>query len=187
MAASINASTSAGVVTTADTSGNLNLQSNGVTVFGITANGIVAPTFGVGTVVYSNVITAMVTGSNATTTFTDTGASLSLVAGTYIVQCSATILIGGATGTYPVGAIPSLLFTYSSNTTFGGNYAGFANATTPNIFASTSINLILVVSTTTTYKTRFGWFDNSGSSSVTQDYLMAGTYLPHRIIATRIA
>jgi hypothetical protein len=80
-----------------------------------------------------------------------------------------------------------LLFTYSSNTTFGGNYAGFANATTPNIFASTSINLILVVSTTTTYKTRFGWFDNSGSSSVTQDYLMAGTYLPHRIIATRIA
>jgi len=40
MAASINASTSAGVVTTADTSGNLNLQSNGATVLAMTSAGI---------------------------------------------------------------------------------------------------------------------------------------------------
>ena len=39
MAASINASTSAGVVTTADTSGNLNLQSNGTTKLAITSTG----------------------------------------------------------------------------------------------------------------------------------------------------
>ena len=39
MAASINASTSAGVVTTADTSGNLNLQSNGTTIIGYTSAG----------------------------------------------------------------------------------------------------------------------------------------------------
>jgi len=40
MAASINASTSAGVVTTADTTGNLNLQSNGTTVLAMTSAGI---------------------------------------------------------------------------------------------------------------------------------------------------
>jgi len=40
MAASINASTSAGVVTTADTTGNLNLQSNGATVLAMTSAGI---------------------------------------------------------------------------------------------------------------------------------------------------
>ena len=39
MAASINASTSAGVVTTADTTGNLNLQSNGTTIVAITSAG----------------------------------------------------------------------------------------------------------------------------------------------------
>ena len=39
MAASINASTSAGVVTTADTSGNLNLQSNGTTKVALTSTG----------------------------------------------------------------------------------------------------------------------------------------------------
>jgi hypothetical protein len=39
MAASINASTSAGVVTTADTSGNLNLQSNGTTIVALTSAG----------------------------------------------------------------------------------------------------------------------------------------------------
>jgi len=40
MAASINASTSAGVVTTADTTGNLNLQSNGTTVLAMTSAGV---------------------------------------------------------------------------------------------------------------------------------------------------
>ena len=40
MAATINASTSAGVVTTADTSGNLNLQSNGTTIIGYTSTGV---------------------------------------------------------------------------------------------------------------------------------------------------
>ena len=39
MAASINASTSAGVVTTADTTGNLNLQSNGTTIVALTSTG----------------------------------------------------------------------------------------------------------------------------------------------------
>jgi hypothetical protein len=39
MAASINASTSAGVVTTADTTGNLNLQSNGTTIVALTSAG----------------------------------------------------------------------------------------------------------------------------------------------------
>ena len=42
MAASINASTSAGVVTTADTTGNLNLQSNGTTMVAFTATGVTA-------------------------------------------------------------------------------------------------------------------------------------------------
>jgi hypothetical protein len=40
MAASVNASTSAGVVITADTTGNLNLQSNGTTIIGYTSAGV---------------------------------------------------------------------------------------------------------------------------------------------------
>jgi hypothetical protein len=39
MASTINASTSAGVVTTADTTGNLNLQSNGTTIVALTSAG----------------------------------------------------------------------------------------------------------------------------------------------------
>ena len=54
MAASINASTSGGVVTTADTTGNLNLQSNGTTVLAMTSAGVAVT----GTQSVSGIVTA---------------------------------------------------------------------------------------------------------------------------------
>ena len=64
MAATINASTSAGVVTTADTSGNLNLQSNGTTIIGYTSAG--ATVTGALTVTKSGNTAALITQTGAT-------------------------------------------------------------------------------------------------------------------------
>jgi hypothetical protein len=63
MAASINASTSAGVVTTADTSGNLNLQSNGTTIVALTSAGAAVT----GTLSASGKITATTAGIDVPT------------------------------------------------------------------------------------------------------------------------
>ena len=63
MAATINASTSAGVVTTADTSGNLNLQSNGTTIIGYTSAGATVT----GTLSASGKITATTAGIDVPT------------------------------------------------------------------------------------------------------------------------
>jgi hypothetical protein len=64
MAASINASTSAGVVTTADTTGNLNLQSNGTTVLAMTSAGIAVT----GTLGATNLLSGTYTPSISDTT-----------------------------------------------------------------------------------------------------------------------
>ena len=63
MASTINASTSAGVVTTADTSGNLNLQSNGTTIIGYTSAGAAVT----GTLSASGKITATTAGIDVPT------------------------------------------------------------------------------------------------------------------------
>jgi len=63
MAASINASTSAGVVTTADTSGDLNLQSNGTTIVALTSTGAAVT----GTLSASGKITATTAGIDVAT------------------------------------------------------------------------------------------------------------------------
>jgi hypothetical protein len=63
MAASINASTSGGVVTTADTTGNLNLQSNGTTVLAMTSAGVAVT----GTLIPSGKITATTAGIDVPT------------------------------------------------------------------------------------------------------------------------
>jgi len=63
MAASINASTSGGVVTTADTTGNLNLQSNGTTIVALTSAGVAVT----GTFVPSGKITATTAGIDVPT------------------------------------------------------------------------------------------------------------------------
>jgi hypothetical protein len=63
MAASINASTSAGVVTTADTTGNLNIQSNGATVLAMPSAGVAVT----GTFVPSGKITATTAGIDVPT------------------------------------------------------------------------------------------------------------------------
>jgi hypothetical protein len=70
MASTINASTSAGVVTTADTSGNLNLQSNGTTIVALTSTGAAVT----GTLSASGV-TTFANGTAAAPSLSFTGAS----------------------------------------------------------------------------------------------------------------
>jgi hypothetical protein len=92
MAASINASTSAGVVTTADTTGNLNLQSNGATVLAMTSAGIAVT----GTLIPSGKITATTAGIDVPTsalgtcysgTYTPTITNATNTTQTTAIQC----------------------------------------------------------------------------------------------------
>jgi hypothetical protein len=87
MAVTINASTSAGLVTSADTSGNLDLQSGGVTKASVTSSGLnvagaltvngVAPTYGKVLQVVSSTFSNQT--DIASTSYTDvTGSSLSI-------------------------------------------------------------------------------------------------------------
>ena len=82
MASSINASTSAGVVTTADTTGNLSLQSNGTTIAALTSTGLAvtgagsfSTTLGVTGTSTTNIINAIKTTGGDTITFTNAAAN----------------------------------------------------------------------------------------------------------------
>jgi hypothetical protein len=113
MATIINASTSAGLVQTADTSGNLNLQSNGSTIVAVTSTGVAvtgtlsASGGNVGTTTNNNaavgvigeyVSSAVGTGSNSLTTATAKNlTTISLTAGDWDV--SGCIFLDGAVTT----------------------------------------------------------------------------------------
>lgn len=82
MTASINASTTAGVVVTSDTSGSLAIQSNGTTIATVSSAGLVMPTgtymYAPGSVVQVKNATDGVQVTTGSTSFQTTGLSLSI-------------------------------------------------------------------------------------------------------------
>jgi len=135
MAASINASTSAGVVTTADTTGNLNLQSNGTTKLAITSAGTAvagtntndaAATGYVGEYVESvvgpiNYPTSGGTPGNITT--------ISLTAGDWDVTFFAYLSSNGATVTTNIIMISLYSGATQTDRVFGSNWTYVSNPT----------------------------------------------------------
>jgi hypothetical protein len=108
MASTINASTSAGVVTTVDTTGNLNLQSNGTTIVALTSTGAAVT----GTLSASGKVTATTAGIDVPTSnlgMVNSGAyTPSLTNGTNMAASTAyplqylrvgnTVVVGGYVG-----------------------------------------------------------------------------------------
>ncbi len=165
MAASINASTSAGVVTTADTSGNLNLQSNGTTIISYTSTGstftgnVGVPVLHIQHTEAQNTDGGGITSGawrtmtlNATAKNTLTGASLAanaitLAAGSYYVEASQNVS-GTARSqlrVYQTSGTPAVLVTGISN------YAGNIEISAKGFFilaSSQTIELQAQISTT---------------------------------------
>ena len=160
MASSINASTSSGIVQTADTSGILNLQSNGTTVASVSSTGVAVignitasgATGGIGpgpacsaypssNQTLSSATTTKIlyqteefdTNSNfASSTFTPTVAGYYQVSAAFEIN---TTLCNGSISLYKNGSIYKRLFSVGvlAGDTFGGSCLVFLNGTTDYI------------------------------------------------------
>ena len=151
----------------------------------ITGTGsILASSIG-GNVTQSNTITANVVGSTTAGTFTDTGASLSLVAGTYLITTVAPLYLESQSGTTVAFRAGKLVLTDNSNTIVGAMYGGVSTHTSVSPIV---LSFALTVTGTTTYKTRFTTVNNSGSPTLGNFVLYAssGDLVSHNIIATRL-
>ena len=170
---------------TTDTLTNKTLTSPAITTPTITGTGsILASSIG-GNVTQSNIVTASVSGSTTAQTYTDTGASLSLVAGTYIISTVALLTLSTQSGTGVAHRMTQLALTNNSNTIIESVFIG--GSTSFGTYANV-LSFVLTVSSTTTYKTRFTSMNNSGSPTITGCDLSAqtSTLTSHSIIATRL-
>jgi hypothetical protein len=191
MSTIINATTTNGVVIQPDNSGSLVLQTNsGTTALTIDtsqnatfAKAISALAIG-GNVTQSNSVTASFAGSSTAETYTDTGASLSLNAGTYLITTTAILAMQSQSGTTVAYRQAKLALTDNSNNVqrvilCGGATTGFGTYTG-------TLSFVLTVSSTTTYKTRFSSENNSGTPTISNLFLYAEAPYPHNIIAIRL-
>ena len=191
MSTIINATTTNGVVIQPDNSGSLVLQTNsGTTALTIDtsqnatfAKAISSLAIG-GNVTQSNSVTTNITGSTTAGTYTDTGASLSLNAGTYLITTTGMLVMATQSGTTVAYRIAKLALTDNSNNVqkailCGGATTGFGTYTG-------TLSFVLTVSSTTTYKTRFTTDNNSGSPTISGLNIYADAEYPHNIIATRL-
>jgi hypothetical protein len=150
----------------------------------ISASGVITATSIGGNVTQSNIRTSNVLGSVTQGSYTDTGASLVLVAGTYLITTTAILVLETQSGTSVGYRITQLALTDNSNnvqqTIFcGGASTGFGTYTG-------TLSFLLTVPSTTTYKTRFTSLSNSGSPTIGSLQMYASSGYPHEIIATRL-
>ena len=171
MASSINASTSAGLVTSADTSGDLNIQSGGSTKIAVTSAGVAVTGLSKASLPTGSVLQVVNT-SNTTTYTTSTNAYISLGLSLSITPTSATskILVlcsiastGKETGnTYAAFRLDK---NGSSLQTNIGLYGGRTASTALNYSAGTSFHYLDSPATTssTTYEIKMNSDDNLAS------------------------
>jgi hypothetical protein len=143
---------------TTDTLTNKTLTSPTITG----AGSILASSIG-GNITQSNNAADFVAGSTTAGTFTDTGVSLSLVAGTYLITTVAPLYMESQSGTTNAFRIARLVLTDNSNTIVGSMWGG---ASTNTGIYPIVLSFALTVTSTTTYKTRFTTVTNSGSPTI---------------------
>lgn len=181
MAVTLNASTTAGLVTSADTSGNLDLQAGGVTKIAVTSAGAnivgtltvngVAPASGkVLQVVNSSETTPV---SNSTTTYTDTGLTATITPTSATSKILVLVNQNGVTkssGGAGVGNSLRLLRGASAIINFQF-YAGYTNTSVINYIGTVGTCYLDSPATTsaTTYKTQFRSESGGISVSVQSD------------------
>jgi hypothetical protein len=162
----------------------------GTNVFTVDASGNVVATGAIsatsigGNVTQSNIITSTVTGSVTQASYTDTGASLVLVAGTYLITTTAMLVLETQSGTTVAYRIAQLALTDNSNNVQQTILCG--GASTGNGVYTGTLSFLLTVPSTTTYKTRFTSLSNSGSPTIGALQMYASSGYPHGIIATRL-
>ena len=168
-------------VTTKTGTGNVVLSASPT----ITGTGsILASSIG-GNVTQSNIVTSGPAGSTSAGVFTDTGASLSLVAGTYLINTTGNISMSAQSGTNVAFRYAWLALTDSSNTVI---YSNIGSGSYAYGFTTIPMSFVLTVASTTTYKTRFTSQNNSGSPTISSMELLCNSYWPitHSIIAIRL-
>jgi hypothetical protein len=165
---------------TTDTLTNKTLTSPTITG----AGSILASSIG-GNITQSNNAADFVAGSTTAGTFTDTGVSLSLVAGTYLITTVAPLYMESQSGTTNAFRIARLVLTDNSNTIVGSMWGG---ASTNTGIYPIVLSFALTVTSTTTYKTRFTTVTNSGSPTIGgfSLYTTSASLILHNIIATRL-
>ena len=191
MSTIINATTTNGVVIQPDNSGSLVLQTNsGTTAVTIDTSQNVTFTKAIsalaigGNVTQSNSVTSSTVGSTTSGTYTDTGASLSLNAGTYLITTTGMLALETQSGTTVAYRLTRLALTDNSNNIQQTIFCG-GSSTAFGVYTGT-LSFVLTVPSTTTYKTRFTSFNNSGSPTISGLELLAAAGYPHNIIATRL-
>ena len=150
----------------------------------INSRNIVADTSGtaipqgmLGSEIESNV-TGNITGSTVIGTYTDITSINIPTAGVYEFTLDASAVILGATGSGGVGMCWLLALTDASNNVITSRFNGFANATTPTSLSHTSFTHTMVVTAPGTYKMRFAPTPNSGTPTITNLALIAGSGRP---------
>jgi hypothetical protein len=145
--------------------------------------GVVTATAYGGHIVQSSV-TSNVSGSTSANTYTDTGASLSLSAGTWLINTSAAVALAGQTGITVAFRYPVLALTDSSNNIQSEAICSGGSFT--DSIGTGAMCFILTVASTTTYKTRFASQNNSGSPTITGATMYATATRPHYLVAQKL-
>ena len=166
MAVTINASTSAGLVTSADTSGDLNIQSGGSTKIAVTSAGAnivgtltvngAAPAYGKVLQVVNATYATLVSTSSAT--FADTGLTATITPTSATSKILVTVNCNGLSkSTSAQAAVALRLMRNSTTITSIDGIAAYTNSTTLNNVASASSSYLDSPATTsaTTYKVQF--------------------------------
>jgi hypothetical protein len=173
---------SGGTGVTTSTGTGANVLGTSPTITG--TGSILASSIG-GNVTQSNNAADFVAGSTTAGTFTDTGVSLSLVAGTYLITTVAPLYIESQSAATSSFRFAKLVLTDNSNTIIAAMWGG---ASTNTGIYPIVLSFALTVTSTTTYKTRFTTVTNSGSPTIGgfSLYTTSASLILHNIIATRL-
>lgn len=118
--------------------------------------------------------TSATTGSNTASVLTDwAGGSITLPAGTYLFSFTGVIEVQNISGggVTVQGLVSSLIMTDTSNNYIWGSAGNYVHLNNTYNVETLSNSFIYTVSTTTSYKLRFGYAQNSGTPTTTNIYL----------------
>lgn len=147
-----------------------------------------APATGMIGEVIESTKTTNTSGSTTLGTFTDTGVSIALTPGIWEVEATTAVSINGiATATSDHGVIAQSQITDASNNVQRSVVGGFGNANSHFVWANHFIKIRIIVTSNTTYKSRFAAIVNNGSPTITACTAQAASGYPLVIRAVRIA
>ena len=147
---------------------------NTITAPALTGTMAILGTIASSSTTYQASQTSATTGTTTPNAYTDwSGGSITLPAGTYYISFYGVIEVQNVSGgSTPVqGIFSCLILTDSSNNYIYGTSGNYVNLNTTYNAESMGNAFIYTVSTTTSYKLRFGYGQNSGTPTTTSIYL----------------